>query len=91
MCGTRGTSEFGRQSLDLNLNTAKYLDVLLNLIGIVRKTKFRKHSVATRECWGTLMSYKGMSKSGTKIFPNLETCLFSRHLTTTISRFRRMT
>lgn len=42
-CGTRGTPEFGCQSLDLNLNTA---DVLLNLIGIARKTKLRKHSVA---------------------------------------------
>jgi hypothetical protein len=45
-CWTRGTPEFGCQSLDLNLNTAKYLDVLLNLTGIARKRKFRKHSVA---------------------------------------------
>jgi hypothetical protein len=44
-CRTRGTPEFGCQSLDLNLNTAKHLEVLLNLIGIVRKTNSRKHSV----------------------------------------------
>lgn len=30
-CGTRGTPEFGRRSLDLKLNTARYLGVLLNL------------------------------------------------------------